>query len=130
MESVNIQICGYSVMHAYKWTLMHLFQKGLSMYNPLFTLCFAFLGHVSDPVTSYSLHLEKQHDAILEALFEAGTYKKLYSYSHLINGFAVHTSHEQVNYIYIYICFFSLLIILHHMCFFFFFSSLPFQFVW
>lgn len=97
-----------------------LIPKG-SMYNPLFTLCFAFLGHVSDPVTSYSLHLEKQHDAILEALFEAGTYKKLYSYSHLINGFAVHTSHEQVNYIYIYIYFFSLLIILHRMYYYFFF---------
>ncbi|RWR75225.1 Peptidase S8/S53 domain-containing protein [Cinnamomum micranthum f. kanehirae] len=49
----------------------------------------------SETMTLYSLHLEKQHDAILEALFEAGTYKKLYSYSHLINGFAVHTSPEQ-----------------------------------
>ncbi|XP_077238509.1 subtilisin-like protease SBT2.5 [Tasmannia lanceolata] len=49
----------------------------------------------SESVKSYSLHLENQHDAFLEALFEAGTYKKLYSYRHLINGFAIHTSPEQ-----------------------------------
>ncbi|KAJ8616948.1 hypothetical protein MRB53_013134 [Persea americana] len=49
----------------------------------------------SETVKSYSVHLEKQHDALLEALFEAGTYKKLYSYHYLINGFAIHTSPEQ-----------------------------------
>ncbi|KAK1276836.1 Subtilisin-like protease [Acorus gramineus] len=49
----------------------------------------------SESVTSYSLHLEKQHDILLESLFEAGTYKKLYSYRHLINGFAIHGSPEQ-----------------------------------
>lgn len=54
------------------------------------------LGSGSETVKSYSLHLEKQHDALLEALFEAGTYKKLYSYNYLINGFAIHTSPEQV----------------------------------
>lgn len=45
---------------------------------------------------SYSKYLENQHDALLEALFEDGTYKKIYSYHHLINGFAVHTTAEQV----------------------------------
>lgn len=50
----------------------------------------------SESVVSYSLHLEKQHDTLLESLFEAGTYRKLYSYGHLINGFAVHMSPEQV----------------------------------
>lgn len=33
---------------------------------------------------------------LLGMLFEQGTYKKLYSYQHLINGFAVHISPEQV----------------------------------
>lgn len=33
---------------------------------------------------------------LLGMLFEQGTYKKLYSYQHLLNGFAVHISHEQV----------------------------------
>ncbi|WOL19769.1 hypothetical protein Cni_G28571 [Canna indica] len=48
-----------------------------------------------ESVTSYALHLENKHDALLESLFEVGTYKKLYSYHHLINGFAIHMSPEQ-----------------------------------
>ncbi|KAK6147441.1 hypothetical protein DH2020_018353 [Rehmannia glutinosa] len=40
-------------------------------------------------------HLEKRHDMLLDMLFDQGTFKKLYSYSHLINGFAVHISPEQ-----------------------------------
>ena len=50
----------------------------------------------SEMVTSYARHLEKKHDMLLEMLFEHGTYNKLYSYQHLINGFAVHISPEQV----------------------------------
>lgn len=46
-------------------------------------------------VTSYSHHLEKKHDMLLAMLFDQGTYKKLYSYRHLINGFAAHISPEQ-----------------------------------
>ncbi|XP_044464577.1 subtilisin-like protease SBT2.5 [Mangifera indica] len=49
----------------------------------------------SEFVTSYASHLEKKHDMLLGLLFERGTYKKLYSYKHLINGFAIHTSSEQ-----------------------------------
>ncbi|MED6122521.1 hypothetical protein PIB30_040518 [Stylosanthes scabra] len=49
----------------------------------------------SELVTSYAHHLEKKHDMLLGMLFEPGTYKKLYSYRHLINGFAVHISPEQ-----------------------------------
>ncbi|KAJ7979415.1 Subtilisin-like protease [Quillaja saponaria] len=49
----------------------------------------------SELVTSYARHLEKKHDMLLGMLFEHGTYKKLYSYRHLINGFAVHLSTEQ-----------------------------------
>lgn len=49
----------------------------------------------SEMVTSYARHLEKRHDMLLGMLFEQGTYKKLYSYRHLINGFAVHISPEQ-----------------------------------
>ncbi|KAL0308296.1 UNVERIFIED_CONTAM: Subtilisin-like protease SBT2.5 [Sesamum radiatum] len=49
----------------------------------------------SELVLSYAHHLEKRHDMLLAMLFEEGTYKKLYSYRHLINGFAVHISPEQ-----------------------------------
>ncbi|CAM8898379.1 unnamed protein product [Rhodiola kirilowii] len=49
----------------------------------------------SDIVIAYSRHLEKKHDMLLGMLFDRGTYTKLYSYRHLINGFAVHLSSEQ-----------------------------------
>ncbi|KAH6798964.1 subtilisin-like serine protease 3 [Perilla frutescens var. frutescens] len=49
----------------------------------------------SELVISYARHLEKRHDMLLDMLFDQGTYKKLYSYRHLINGFAVHISPEQ-----------------------------------
>ena len=50
----------------------------------------------SEAVISYARHLEKKHDMLLGLLFQGGTYTKLYSYRHLINGFAVHVSPEQV----------------------------------
>nr|CAD1827637.1 unnamed protein product [Ananas comosus var. bracteatus] len=49
----------------------------------------------SEAVTSYALHLERKHDELLDSLLEVGTYKKLYSYHHLINGFAVHIGLEE-----------------------------------
>ncbi|GLU10557.1 hypothetical protein SLE2022_273500 [Rubroshorea leprosula] len=49
----------------------------------------------SELVSSYAHHLERKHDMLLGMLFERGTYKKVYSYKHLINGFAVHISPEQ-----------------------------------
>lgn len=59
-----------------------------------------FFPHIgasfSDLVTSYARHLENKHDMLLGMLFDRGTYEKLYSYRHLINGFAVHISPEQV----------------------------------
>ncbi|KAK4774902.1 hypothetical protein SAY86_009837 [Trapa natans] len=49
----------------------------------------------SELVISYAQHLEKKHDMLLGMLFNHGTYEKLYSYRHLINGFAVDLSTEQ-----------------------------------
>lgn len=57
--------------------------------------------YFSEAVISYAHHLEKRHDMLLGLLFKGGTYTKLYSYRHLINGFAVHTSPEQVK---LYVC--------------------------
>ena len=60
-------------------------------------LFFLFLvNSSSELVTSYAHHLEMKHDMLLSLVFEQGSYKKLYSYRHLINGFAVHMSPEQV----------------------------------
>nr|GMC63373.1 subtilisin-like protease SBT2.5 [Ipomoea batatas] len=53
------------------------------------------LDVASESVTSYARHLETKHDMLLGLLFDRGTYKKIYSYHHLINGFAVHISPEQ-----------------------------------
>ncbi|KAJ6435932.1 hypothetical protein OIU84_001040 [Salix udensis] len=53
------------------------------------------LDATSQLVTSYAQHLEQKHDMLLDSLFDRETYKKLYSYKHLINGFAVHISPEQ-----------------------------------
>ncbi|KAK4391975.1 Pentatricopeptide repeat-containing protein, mitochondrial [Sesamum angolense] len=36
------------------------------------------------------LIIQKRHDMLLDMLFDQGTCKKIYSYRHLINGFAVH----------------------------------------
>ncbi|CAL5414781.1 unnamed protein product [Camellia sinensis] len=55
----------------------------------------AITRHNSETVTSYRHHLEKKHDMLLGMLFGRGTYKKLYSYRHLINGFAIQISPEQ-----------------------------------
>ncbi|KAL5541133.1 hypothetical protein UlMin_044382 [Ulmus minor] len=49
----------------------------------------------SESVTSYARHLETKHDMLLGLLFEQGSYEKLYSYRHLINGFSVHITPEQ-----------------------------------
>ena len=62
----------------------------------------------SESVTSYARHLENKHDMLLGMLFERGTYKKLYSYRHLINGFAVHLSPEQVKSCIIYVTFLAI----------------------
>ncbi|KAL4590065.1 hypothetical protein LXL04_002984 [Taraxacum kok-saghyz] len=53
------------------------------------------LDVTSELVSSYARHLELKHDTLLETLFNQGNYKKLYSYKHLINGFAVDLSPEQ-----------------------------------
>ncbi|GAA0161220.1 serine protease [Lithospermum erythrorhizon] len=53
------------------------------------------LDTTSEMVTSYARHLEKKHDMLLGMLFDHGSFKKLYSYRHLINGFAVKISPEQ-----------------------------------
>ncbi|KAL6496408.1 hypothetical protein OROGR_029666 [Orobanche gracilis] len=51
----------------------------------------------SDLVVSYARHLEKRHDMLLDMLFDQGTYDKLYSYKHLLNGFAVDIAPEQAD---------------------------------
>ncbi|XP_057773847.1 subtilisin-like protease SBT2.5 [Salvia miltiorrhiza] len=44
----------------------------------------------------YKEKLTQQHDIFLESLLEKGFYIKLYSYTHLLNGFAIHSNNQEV----------------------------------
>ncbi|XP_042477938.1 subtilisin-like protease SBT2.4 isoform X2 [Macadamia integrifolia] len=56
-------------------------------------------GERSDPNSeayrAHAKHLEDSHDQLLQNTIEVGSYKKLYSFKHIINGFAVHTTPSQ-----------------------------------
>ncbi|XP_022869586.1 subtilisin-like protease SBT2.4 [Olea europaea var. sylvestris] len=41
-------------------------------------------------------YLVNSHDQLLESTLQTGSYNKLYSFKHIVNGFAVHISHSQV----------------------------------
>ncbi|EPS72989.1 hypothetical protein M569_01766, partial [Genlisea aurea] len=55
------------------------------------------LDVTSESAVLYARHLERRHDLLLDMLFEQGSFKKLYSYRHVINGFAVHLTPEQAD---------------------------------
>ncbi|KAJ7269441.1 hypothetical protein O6H91_Y398200 [Diphasiastrum complanatum] len=52
---------------------------------------------LKEAVKLYSAYLVEQHDLLLQSTFKSSTYKKLYSYLNVINGFAVHITSEQAD---------------------------------
>nr|KAJ0197294.1 hypothetical protein LSAT_V11C700348290 [Lactuca sativa] len=44
---------------------------------------------------AHAKHLEDSHDQLLQSTLDEGTYNKLYSYKHIVNGFSVHTTPTQ-----------------------------------
>ncbi|XP_002524360.2 subtilisin-like protease SBT2.6 [Ricinus communis] len=62
---------------------------------------FAFKSKYTNPrieeVMDYKESLSNSHDLFLESLLQKGTYTKLYSYTHLLNGVAVHVESEEVS---------------------------------
>ncbi|KAF7120566.1 hypothetical protein RHSIM_Rhsim13G0150400 [Rhododendron simsii] len=50
----------------------------------------------SEVSKAYAKKLVDSHDKILKSTLETGSYNKLYSFKHIVNGFAVHTSPSQV----------------------------------
>ncbi|KAK4489180.1 hypothetical protein RD792_004974, partial [Penstemon davidsonii] len=50
----------------------------------------------SDDIAMYKERMTKEHDVFLESLLEQGSYIKLYSYTHLLNGFAIHAKEDKV----------------------------------
>ncbi|KAK4858974.1 hypothetical protein QYF36_024725 [Acer negundo] len=49
----------------------------------------------SDVLKAHAKKLVDSHDQILQSTLETGNYKKLYSFKHIVNGFAVHTTPSQ-----------------------------------
>ncbi|KAD7117974.1 hypothetical protein E3N88_05242 [Mikania micrantha] len=45
----------------------------------------------------HAKQLEESHDELLQSNLEEGSYKKLYSFNHIVNGFSVHTTPSQAN---------------------------------
>ncbi|KAK4485050.1 hypothetical protein RD792_007658, partial [Penstemon davidsonii] len=45
---------------------------------------------------AHANHLVESHDRFLESNLDADSYNKLCSFNHIVNGFAVHTTHSQV----------------------------------
>ncbi|KAF5197933.1 Subtilisin-like protease [Thalictrum thalictroides] len=44
---------------------------------------------------SHAKHLVRSHDQLLQSTLEVGSFNKLYSFKHIVNGFAVHTTPYQ-----------------------------------
>nr|XP_043620399.1 subtilisin-like protease SBT2.4 [Erigeron canadensis] len=51
----------------------------------------------SEILKAHAKRLEASHDQFLQSTLEEGTYKKLYSFNHIVNGFSVHTTPAQAN---------------------------------
>ncbi|CAL5410598.1 unnamed protein product [Camellia sinensis] len=54
------------------------------------------LDPYSEVSEAYAKHLVESHDQLLQRTLVTGSYNKLYSFKHIVNGFAVHTSLSQV----------------------------------
>ncbi|XAR53811.1 Cucumisin [Bertholletia excelsa] len=50
----------------------------------------------SEKCKAHAKKLAASHEQLLEGTLEAGSYTKLYSFKHIVNGFAVHTTPSQV----------------------------------
>ncbi|KAK1306307.1 hypothetical protein QJS10_CPA10g01017 [Acorus calamus] len=51
---------------------------------------------IHEDVNFYKESMAAKHDLFLDSLLQRESYTKLYSYTHLLNGFAIHTSEEAI----------------------------------
>ncbi|KAL0446429.1 UNVERIFIED_CONTAM: Subtilisin-like protease SBT2.5 [Sesamum latifolium] len=49
----------------------------------------------SEDIAMYKKRMTEEHDVFLESVLEEGSYIKLYSYTHLLNGFAIYAKTEE-----------------------------------
>ncbi|MCO5548281.1 hypothetical protein L7F22_001738 [Adiantum nelumboides] len=68
--------------------VVHLFQNSLSEHTHI------YLPSQFSP-SEYALYLDSTHDTLLASTLSTGTYKKLYSYHHLVNGFSALLTAQQ-----------------------------------
>lgn len=54
------------------------------------------LQWIEEASLAYKERLRTSHDVFLESLLQKDTYSKLYSYTHLLNGFAVNVQSKEV----------------------------------
>ncbi|VFQ88628.1 unnamed protein product [Cuscuta campestris] len=49
-----------------------------------------------ESLKAYAKQLTESHDELLESCLDVGSYSKIYSFKHIVNGFAVHTTPSQI----------------------------------
>ncbi|XP_039141942.1 LOW QUALITY PROTEIN: subtilisin-like protease SBT2.4 [Dioscorea cayenensis subsp. rotundata] len=52
---------------------------------------------IFNPERAYGKSLIESHDHLLKSTLDTGSYTKLYSFHHIINGFAIHTTQSQAD---------------------------------
>lgn len=62
----------------------------------VFNLLVCFFAWMVSDSKSHAKRLDESHDQLLQSTLETGSYSKLYSFKHIVNGFAVHTTSSQV----------------------------------
>ncbi|KAI5079743.1 hypothetical protein GOP47_0005222 [Adiantum capillus-veneris] len=73
--------------------VVHLFDNSLSERTHI------YLPSQFSPI-EYAAYLVSTHDTLLASTFSSGTYKKLYSYTHLVNGFSAFLTAQQADILY------------------------------
>lgn len=84
-----------SVISYKKYFLLSTIVLFFHMLYYLLTL-FCVFHRSGDDALKYKEKVITRHDIFLESLLPADSYSKLYSYTHLFNGFALHTTSREV----------------------------------
>lgn len=56
----------------------------------------AWIWLISEAAKAHAKRLVDSHEQLLLSALESGSYNKLYSFKHVVNGFALHTTPSQV----------------------------------
>ncbi|KAL9384195.1 hypothetical protein Peur_024518 [Populus x canadensis] len=70
---------------------------GLNSFSSIVTDQDIYFCMDSEVSKAHAKHLVDSHDQLLQSNLETGSYNKLYSFKHIVNGFSVHTTPSQAN---------------------------------